>query len=56
MRNEDYKFVIDVGVGRVIEVWLSEQKYSVFAIRNINAEMTDADILKLANNEDAIII
>ena len=25
MKNEDYKFVVDVGVGRIIETWLAEQ-------------------------------
>ena len=56
MKNEDYKFVIDVGVGRIIEAWLAEQNFSVFVVRSLNAEMADTDIIELANREDAIII
>ncbi len=56
MNNSEYKFVIDVGVGRIIETWLVEQKISVFAIRSLNPEMADTEIIELANREDAIII
>lgn len=50
------KFVVDVGVGRSIENWLTSQSFSVFSIGLINAEMTDAEILQLAFNENAILI
>jgi predicted nuclease of predicted toxin-antitoxin system len=56
MKNEEYKFVIDVGVGRIIETWLVQQNFSIFAIRSLNPEMADTDIIELANREDAIII
>jgi predicted nuclease of predicted toxin-antitoxin system len=56
MKNENYKFVIDVGVGRIIETWLAEQSFSVFAIRGLNPEMADTEIIEFANKEDAIII
>lgn len=56
MKNEDYKFIIDVGVGRIIENWLVQQKFSVIAISTLNPEMADIDIIELANKEDAIII
>ncbi len=48
--------VIDVGVGKIIEEWLLNNGRKVFAVRNINPEMTDADIINFANREDAIII
>ena len=56
MKNEDYKFVVDVGVGRIIETWLAEQSFSVISIRTMNPEMPDTDIMELANRENAIII
>ena len=56
MTKETFTIVIDVGVGRIIEEWLSQQGYNVITISKVNSEMTDFDIIKLANNEDAIII
>ncbi len=56
MKNEAYKFVIDVGVGKIIETWLVEQKFPVFLIRSLNPEMVDREIIELANKEGAIII
>ncbi len=52
----DQKFIVDAGVGKTIEDWLSNEGYEVFAIRTINAEMEDLDIIKMANEMDAIII
>jgi predicted nuclease of predicted toxin-antitoxin system len=56
MKNEEYKFVVDVGVGRIVENWLVQQDFSVIAIRTLNPEMADNDIVELANKENAIII
>ena len=50
------KIVIDVGVGKIIEEWLSQQNFEVLSIRNLNHEMRDLDILKLANKRNALII
>ncbi|MGN6540124.1 MAG: DUF5615 family PIN-like protein [Ginsengibacter sp.] len=49
------KIVIDVGVGRIIEEWLSLH-YEIISIRKLNHEMPDLDILKLANEKGALII
>ena len=51
-----YKIVIDVGVGKIIEAWLSRQDFDVISVRKINHEMHDREILNLANKEQAIII
>ncbi len=51
-----FKIIIDAGVGRIIEEWLSRQGFNIIAISKINPEIADSDILKLANNEDAVII
>lgn len=56
MKNDDYTFIIDVGVGRIIENWLQQQSFSVIGIRSLNPEMTDTGMIELANKEDAIII
>ena len=56
MKNEEYKFIVDVGVGRIIEAWLIEQDFTVISIRSLNAEMTDTAIVELATKEGAIII
>ncbi|WP_202552105.1 DUF5615 family PIN-like protein [Ginsengibacter hankyongi] len=53
---QTFTIVIDVGVGRVIEEWLSQQGYNIIAISKVNPEMTDYDIIQMANKEDAIII
>ena len=56
INNNTKKIVIDVGVGRIIEEWLSEQGYDVISVRKINHEMPDLQILNLANKEQAIIV
>ncbi|MBA2563651.1 MAG: DUF5615 family PIN-like protein, partial [Chitinophagaceae bacterium] len=53
--SSDLKFIIDVG-GRIIEEWLKLQDFTVISIATINPEMTDSEILKLADKEKAIII
>lgn len=50
------KIIIDVGVGIIIEEWLTREGFNVIAIRKVNPEMADLDIIRLANNENAIII
>ncbi len=50
------KFIIDVGVGKIIEEWLKKEGYEVIIIRTINAAMEDMEIIKLANQQDAVII
>lgn len=56
MREEPFeKIIVDVGVGKVIEEWLSLY-YKIISIRKLNPEMPDLDILKLANKEKALII
>jgi len=50
------KFIIDVGVGRSIEEWLKSQDFKVIAIRFVNPEMEDFQIVQIANAEDGVII
>ncbi len=56
INTSNLKIIIDVGVGRIIEEWLTQQGFNVIAITKVNPEMADLDIIKLANRVDAIII
>lgn len=51
-----FKIIVDMGVGKIIEKYLTQQGFQVIAISKINPQMSDADIIDLANKEDAIII
>ncbi len=50
------KFLIDVGVGIIVEDWLKSQDFDVQSIRNLNPKMPDVDIVKLAEKEQRIVI
>ena len=52
----DLKFLVDVGVGKNIEIWLQSQGFVTVAIRDINPRMLDVDVLKLALNDGRIVI
>jgi predicted nuclease of predicted toxin-antitoxin system len=56
MINSSIKFIVDAGVGKVIEEWLIQQGFDVVSIITKNPEMSDSEILKLAKIENAIII
>jgi predicted nuclease of predicted toxin-antitoxin system len=56
MNTSNFKFIVDVGVGRSIEEWLSSQNFQVLAISAINPEMDDYQIIKLAIKENGTII
>jgi predicted nuclease of predicted toxin-antitoxin system len=52
----DTSFLVDVGVGKSVEQWLTDEGYKVISIRLLNAEMEDGQIVSLALTEGAIII
>jgi predicted nuclease of predicted toxin-antitoxin system len=54
--NTKTSFIVDIGVGKSIEHWLTEQGYRVISIRSLNPEMTDKEIITLAISEAAIVI
>ncbi len=41
INSQNFKFVIDVGVGRIIEEWIHTQHYVYISIASINPEMAD---------------
>ena len=50
------KFVIDVGVGRSVELQLATDGYEVLPVRNRDPHMADQDILHWALQEQAIVV
>lgn len=50
------KFLVDVGVGNIMEDWLEQQEFDVQTVRRLNPKMTDIDILNLASKEKRIVI
>jgi predicted nuclease of predicted toxin-antitoxin system len=50
------KFIVDVGVGRIIEHWLVSQNMDVKSVIDINPSMPDNEILLFANQEERIVI
>lgn len=52
----ELKFLIDVGVGKKVEEWLQNEGYDVKCVRDIDARLSDREILKIAANENRMII
>ena len=50
------KFLVDVGVGKKIENWLRENGYDTRAVRDIDPNAHDAEILRLAVSESRTVI
>lgn len=53
---ESLRFVVDVGVGKKVELYLRGKGYALKSIREIDYKMKDSDILKIAHTEKAIIM
>ena len=54
--KRDLKFLVDVGVGRNIEIWLRSAGFDTVTIRDIDPRMRDIDALELAFTEDRIVL
>jgi predicted nuclease of predicted toxin-antitoxin system len=50
------KFLVDVGVGKGVEIWLEEAGYDVLSMRKINCRAQDIEILRLAVEEQRMIL
>jgi predicted nuclease of predicted toxin-antitoxin system len=50
------KFLIDVGVGKKVELFLKEQGHDIKTVRTIDPQMPDEEIIRLASSEDRMII
>ena len=56
MRPTKPKFLVDMGVGKKVEEWLSLNNYDIKTIRDIDPRMKDIDVLKLAVNQKRMVI
>lgn len=56
MSDRDIKFLVDVGVGNKVEVWLNLQGFDTKAVRDLDPRMTDNEILQMAVDENRIVI
>ena len=50
------KIIMDVGVGKLSEEWLSQQGHDVLATRTIDPRMGDNEILDIAAQETRLVI
>lgn len=51
-----YRFLIDHNVPRKVGIFLRKQKFNVRFVQEINPEMSDIEVIKLASKENRIII
>ena len=54
--NKNLRFIIDVGVGRIVEEWLTKEDYDTISIRDINPRMPDDEILAIAVKEQRTVV
>ena len=56
MRPHGIRLLVDVCVGRNVERWLRENGYDILCVREINPRMKDREVLKIAVNEERMIL
>ena len=56
MITSELKFLIDVGVGKIIENYLQQKGYDTKAVRDIDPRITDAEIIKKAVVENRMVV
>jgi predicted nuclease of predicted toxin-antitoxin system len=56
MKSAELKFLIDVGVGGGIEIYLREEGYDTKAVREIEPQMEDEEIIRLAVSENRMVV
>lgn len=54
MREID--FIVDAGVGKIIENWLLSEGYSIYSVISLNPEISDSEIISLASESNSVII
>ena len=50
------KFLVDVGVGKAVESYLTEKGFDVVSVRNLDPSMPDKDILLNAVDQNRLVI
>jgi len=56
MKSSHLKFLIDVGVGKAVELFLMAEGYDTKTARTIDPQMSDEAIVRLASKEKRMII
>ena len=56
MTASDLSFLVDVGVGRGVEQYLTEQGYDTKAVRDLDPCMEDEEIIRLAHSEKRMVV
>jgi len=56
MNSSELRFLVDVGVGKGIEIYLREEGYDTNAVRNIDPRMEDEEIIRTAVLENCMVI
>jgi len=51
MQKEQLKFLVDVGVSKIVEDWLQNEGYNTKGVRAIDPRLPDEEILKIAATE-----
>ena len=56
MSESKLQFLVDVGVGKLVEQFLVNNGHDVVPVRDLNPRMPDEEIIEIACNEKRIII
>lgn len=56
MNSFELRFIVDVGVGKGIEKYLTEEGYDTKAVRDIDPRIEDEEIIRTAVSENRIVI
>ena len=56
MNTSELKFLVDVGVGKSIEDFLSRSGYDTKAVRKIDPRLEDEKIIRIAASENRMVI
>ena len=56
MNTTELKFLVDVGVGKSIEDFLSQSGYDTKAVRKIDPCLEDKKIIRIATSENRMVI
>lgn len=54
--NTSLRFIVDVGVGKGVEEYLSEAGFDTKAVRDIDPHMEDEKIIQIAASEKRIVV
>ena len=56
MLAKEIKLLVDVGVGKAVDLWLLDHGYNTKSVRDIDPRMSDREILKIAVSEGRMVV